>query len=325
MAFKLLSFILIVFLFAPSVALADPMDAGREMILNAVDKIPERAADKMLATNFGVSPANLSDSGNVSPSAKMIGSYAAAEQHPESIKWVTDERKNDYLTYILIGLILLIWAAGYFFIQKIYPTKAAEVTEFFTGAQQFIGYKLFFETLFLLIALPTILPIVLDYSIQFEQAWSSGIMQDTLEYIPLSTENIPLYFYQAIAYILSGSFFLARIELINVTYAKVLFLALALAIPWNFIRYIGIGVFLYFETALFMRPVVLLINAITVKQITSMSTTAAFLTMDFTYGLMVIVTVLIVFLATMWPFVYLIYLMFRSKPGRYISRMSRRH
>jgi hypothetical protein len=132
-----------------------------------------------------------------------------------------------------------------------------------------------------------------------------------------------LYFYQAISYTLSGLFFLARINLINAIYAKVLILGIALAIPWNFIRYLGVCVLLYFETALFMRPVVLWISAETVKHVAGMSTAEAILTAPTTYGTMTIVTVIIVFLAIMWPLIYVIYLLFRSKQIKTIRRMSR--
>lgn len=325
MNFKLLSLILVLFLLSPSLVLADSMDAGKEMISSALEEAPVKAADKMLAQNFGVTPGNLSDAENHTASEKLVNSIAAAEQHPETVKWVMDERKNDYITYILVGLILIVLVVGYFFLQKISPERAGEITEFFAGSQLFVGYGLYVKTLFLLIALPTILPFILDYSIEFEQALSSGIMQNSLEFISFSTENVPLYFYQAISYVLSGAFFLARVQFINVIYAKVLFLALALCIPWNFIRYLGLGAFLYFETALFMRPLVLWMNAEMVKHVASMSTATAIATAPATYGIMTIITVIVVVLATMWPFLYIICRLLRTKQVRYVTRFARRY
>lgn len=322
MNFKLLSFILILFLLSPYPVLAG-MDEGKEMVKDALKETPEEWADEVLAENWGVTLGSLPDEINATPSAKMINSIAAAEQHPETLQWVQDEKKQDYTTYIISGLIVLVWIAGFFFLQKFKPEKAAEVTEFFSGAQHFIGFGLYYKTLILLILLPTALPYIFDFSIELEQAWSAGIMQDSLEYIAFSTERIPLYFYQAMSYAINGPFFLSRIELINTIYAKVLFVAIAIAIPWNFIRYIGVGILLFFETVLFMRPIVLLINAKAVQHVAEMSSAQALMVAPAYYGTMTIVTVIVVILGTMWPFLYVVYLLWTSRTGKHLSRSSR--
>jgi len=300
------------------------MDEGKEMVKDAIKETPEEWADAALSENWGVTLGNLSDEVDATPTAKMINSVAAAEQHPKTLQWVQDEQKKDYMTYILCGLIILVWVAGYFFLQKFRPEQAGEITEFFSGAQHFLGFGLYYKTLLLLVALPAGLPFILDYSMKLEQAWSSGIMANSLEYISFSTENIPLYFYQAISYTLSGPFFLARIEFINIVYAKVLILAILIAIPWKFIRYVGLGILLFFETILFMRPIVLLINAKTVQHVAGMSAAQAIATAPVFYGTMTFVTVVVVAIGTLWPFVYIVYMLFTSKPGRYARRNVRR-
>ena len=322
MNFKLLSFILILFLLSPFPASAG-MDEGKEMVKDALKETPEEWADEALSQNWGVTLGNLSEEVNATPSAKMINGIAAAEQHPESLEWVQEEQARDYKTYIICGLIILVWIAGYFYLQKFKPEQVGEFTEFFSGAQHFIGIGLFYKTLILLILLPALLPFMLDYSIDLEQAWSSGIMQDSLEYISFSAENAPLYFYQGMSYLLSGGFFLSRIQFINTIYAKVLFVAIAIAIPWNFIRYLGVGVLLFFETVLFMRPIVLLINAKTVQHVAEMSTAQALTAAPAYYGTMTIVTLVIVILGTMWPFIYIVYLLWTSRSGRRIRRARR--
>lgn len=301
------------------------MDEGKEMVKDAIKETPEEWADAALSENWGVTLGNLSDEVNASPSAKMINGVAAAEQHPKTLEWVQEEQKNDYETYIICGLIILVWIAGYFFLQKYRPEQAGTVTKFFSGAEHFIGFGLYYKTLLLLIVLPAGLPFLLDYSMELEQAWSSGIMADSLEFISLSTENLPLYFYQAISYTLSGPFFLARVNFINTVYAKVLILAILIAIPWKFIRYLGLGILLFFETALFMRPIVLLINAKTVQHVAEMSTVQAGIAAPGIYGTMTIVTVLVVAIGTMWPFIYIVYMLWTSKPGRYLASASGRY
>ncbi len=299
------------------------MDEGKEMVKDAIKETPQEWADEALSETWGVKLGSLPDEVSASPSAKLINGIAAAEQHPESLQWVQEEQDGDYMTYILCGLIILVWIAGYFFLQKFKPEEAGKVTEFFSGAQHFLGFGLYYKTLILLIILPAGLPFLLDYSIDLEQAWSSGIMQDSLEYISFSTENIPLYFYQGMSYLLSGGFFLGRIELINIVYAKVLFVAIAIAIPWNFIRYLGLGTLLFFETVLFMRPIVLLLNAKTVQHVAEMSTAQAIIAAPPFYGTMMIVTVVIVIIGTLWPLIYVVYLLWTSRSGRYIRRNAR--
>lgn len=324
MNFKLLSFILILLLMSPSLASAG-MEEGKEMVKDALKETPKEWADTALSENWGVKLGTLPEEINATPSAKMINSIAAAEQHPKELEWVQEERKKDYTTYIICGMIILVWIAGYFFLQKFRPEEAGRVTEFFSGAEHFIGFGLYWKTLILLVLLPAGLPYLFDFSIEFEQAWSSGIMQDSLEYISFSTENIPLYVYQGISYLFNGGFFLSRIELINTIYAKVLFVAIAIAIPWNFIRYLGLGTVLFFETVLFMRPIVLLINAKTVQHVAEMPTITAISAAPMIYGTMMMVTVLIVIMGTCWPFIYIVYLLWSSRGGRYLARASRRY
>jgi len=301
------------------------MDEGKEMVKDAIKETPEEWADAALSENWGVTLGNLSDEVNASPSAKMINGVAAAEQHPKSLKWVTDEQDSDYKTYIICGLIILVWVAGYFFLQKFRPDQAGRVTEFFSGAEHFLGFGLYYKTLLLLIVLPAGLPFLLDYSMELEQAWSSGIMANSLEFISFSTENIPLYFYQAVSYTLSGPFFLARVNFINIVYAKVLILAILIAIPWKFLRYLGLGILLFFETILFMRPIVLLISAKTVQHVAGMSTAQALIAAPAYYGTMTMVTVIVVAIGTLWPFIYIVYMLWTSKPGRYARRNARRY
>ena len=47
------------------------------------------------------------------------------------------------------GLIILVWIAGYFFLQKFRPEQAGKFTEFFSGAEHFLGLGLYYKTLIL--------------------------------------------------------------------------------------------------------------------------------------------------------------------------------
>ena len=87
------------------------------MVKDAIKETPQEWADEALSETWGVKLGSLPDEVSASPSAKLINGIAAAEQHPESLQWVQEEQDGDYMTYILCGLIILVWIAGYFFIM----------------------------------------------------------------------------------------------------------------------------------------------------------------------------------------------------------------
>ena len=88
-------------------------DEGKEMVKDAIKETPQEWADAALSEIWGGELDTLPDEVNASPSAKLIYGIAAAEQHPESLQQVLEEWEWDYMTYVLCGLIILVW------IQKI--------------------------------------------------------------------------------------------------------------------------------------------------------------------------------------------------------------
>jgi hypothetical protein len=70
---------------------------------------------------------------------------------------------------------------------------------------------------------------------------------------------------------------------------------------------------------------VLLINAKTVEHVAGMSAAQALIAAPAFYGTMTMVTVIVVAIGTLWPFIYIVYLLFTSRSGRYISRAARRY
>jgi hypothetical protein len=275
----------------------------------------------------GLSTGNVSDIANATPSQKLVTSIATYEMHPYKTGWVRDEVKTDYTIYFLSGIVLLIFAGIFFYLQIAAPEITGNVTELVYGYEKFVDYRLFIKTLGLLIGLPIFLPFLLNYSIDLEQAISSGIMRDSLQYIAFSTENIPLYIVQAFSYLIASAFVGLRIMIINQTCAKVFIIALLLCIPWDFIRSAGILVILYFYTALFMRPVMLWITAMSVKQVAEMPESQALLMGAHTYAIAVIAVALVCVVATFWPLLYVLIKLLTSKFARsmmwYAKRFSR--
>lgn len=176
----------------------------------------------------------------------------------------------------------------------------------------------------MLVALPTVLPFVLNYSVDLEAAISSGIMQGSYEYITLSATSPALYIIQAVSYVLCASAVFMRVMVINYSCAKVLLIALMLCIPWDFILSLGKMTLLYFFTALAMRPIMLWITAMTVQYVAHLSPAEQIVGAGSMYALSIVLILLVCVIATMWPLVYIIIEILNSKimrSARMIGRL----
>lgn len=336
---QILPFIFIILLLIPHpVAASSNMNEGESMIFNALNALPQHIADIMLAGNYFESEGNSSDDvtkgggyvqyGNDSnlsnstlsqieaadPSIKYINNLKNADNGLYNQKWVQEEIQAGYLNYVKTGLLVILLCFGYFFFQKIKPEQAGEFTEFFTGAQRYIGYATFIKTTILLMILPTLLPFLFSYSIDLEAGLSNGI--NITSAVASATSNDALYFFQSISFFFNSLFLQMRLSFLNDVHAKMLFLALALAIPWRFIRYMGIGIILYFETVLFLRPVCMYVNTYAMTTLSEMTATQSSSIAQAVMGAAANLSFLIVIAALAWPAVYLIYLLWTSRRGR---------
>ena len=189
---------------------ADSLDVGKEMIKGGIESAVLASANSMMSGAVGVTSGNVS-SEKESTSQKLIETIALYQQHPYKVAWIRAEVVQDYLIYTLSGIVILIFVAIFLFAQVVWPEQIGAATAQVYGYEKFFDYRMFVGTLGKLIGIPILLPFALSYAIDLEQAISAGIMQDSLQYISLSTSNIPLYVIQAISYMACGNFVVMRV------------------------------------------------------------------------------------------------------------------
>jgi hypothetical protein len=312
--------ILILFLLLPLPVLASTMDAGEDMISGGLNKWIKSQADSMMSP-VGVSMGNLSNNESATPSQRLIYDLDTYELDPYSVGWIKQTALDDYKTYVLVGFLILISLAVLHYLQILNAPLVGEASEFIYGHEKYFDFGAILKTFAKLIFIPIVLPFVLIYSINFEQALSSGIMENALQYISFSSDNLMLYIIQAVAYAFDSLFVFARILLINEICAKVLLIGLFLCVPWNFLKSLGLGVIIYFYTALFMRPVLLLITTMAVQQVAGMSPTDAVLYGSQIYAMSLIFGLIVCIIGVLGP---LMYILWRTFIGVYFRRKVRR-
>jgi hypothetical protein len=291
-----------------------------DSIAGGLNKWVKSMADSMMGPEFGVTTGNLSAE-NVTPSQRLIYNLDTYQTDPYSVGWIKQTVKDDYVTYVLVGMLILIILACLYYLQILDAPFIGKATEFIYGNERYFDYHRYLTTFAKLILFPTVLPFVLIYSINFEQAFSSGIMKDALPYISFSSDNIPLYVIQAIAYAFDSLFVLARIIIINEVCAKVLLVAILLCMPFNTLKWIGKGILVYFYTALFMRPALLLITTLAIKDVAGMSPTDSIIFGADIYAVSLILGFIVCIIGTLGPIIYIIW---KTTFGYYVRRGYRR-
>jgi hypothetical protein len=299
---------------SPALAGNSSLSTGQEMIAGGLDDWIIKKCNDALKADMGVEMGNVSELSGVTPMQRLVFAIATYNQNPYKVSWIREEVKTDYIIYVLSGVVLLIFAGIYFYLQIAFPEFTGQATEMVYGYEKFINYSTFSKTLILLIFLPTFLPFLLKYSIELEQAISSGIMMDSLQYIAFSTDNIVLYIVQAISYLGALLFVFLRILIINQTCAKVLIIALVLCIQWDVIRYLAYLVLGHFYSALVMRPVTLRITAMSVKQVSGMEVDQ--ITARIIYAVALLLVLGVCILATLWMLIMVIIKIYTSRSFR---------
>jgi hypothetical protein len=318
-----ITYIILIFICLTSVAsAADPTDVGKDMVKGGIETAIVDSANSIMYNFAGVTTGNVSNV-NETASQRLIEMVALYQQHPYKVGWVRKEVVEDYLVYVLAGIIIIIFTAIFLFAQVIWPEQVGAATAQVYGYEKFFDFRMFIGTLAKLIAIPMFLPFALSYAVDLEQVISSGIMQDSLQYISLSTSNIPLYVVQALSYMCCGNFVVARILIINDICAKVFFVALLLCIPWDFSKAVGEMILLYFVTLLAMRPMMLWITAMSIKYVADADPLTQNVLGTWIYVCGVLVVFCVCVLATLWPPIYVTIKVLSSRAVRNAMRIAR--
>jgi hypothetical protein len=264
-AFAYLVFILI-FIFVVQPVGANPLDTGAEMVAKGIGAFMTNQAEQNLNMTFGVTFANDSDA-NMTPSQKLVYIIATAIQNPLNVEWVRNGLASDVVLYYFFAVLIIIITFLLEIIQKTFPEQVSGVYQAFTGHEGFFDYSVMFTTTLKLALLPVFALPIIDFFLTMEQSISSALMKDSIQYITFTGKTAGVWFFETIAYAVTGSLFALRIQYINLFTANILKILLLFAIPWGVLRYLGWLFCAWFISSLIMRPIVLWYSCLAVQAI----------------------------------------------------------
>lgn len=266
--------IILLFAFFVTPVSAGAIDDGAEMVAKGLLAYEQMKAEKLLETNYGVTLANTSDLEDMTPSQKLVYSIGAAKQNPFTIPWVMDTFTHDLIYYYIFSILIIVLCVAADIAQDKYPEKIADLNNKFTGRDGFFDYSFSFKMTILLAFAPFMAFFILDTLFTWEQLWSSGYMQNSLEYIGLSADTSVIWLFETISYALNSGLFALRIQYINEYTANILKVIILFFIPWGLFTYLAQILSAWFVSVLFMRPLVLMYSAKAVQNIAEHETTS---------------------------------------------------
>ena len=239
------------------------MDMVEKMISGGITQTLIDFANKMLLAGTGVQGGELNDSSNYSDDQVLV--YAvAAHQIDVTNNTVVHEANAQTIPIFKYMVIAILFVIVLFILsQEFAPGPAAKITEITHWSATYyqpgdiIEYFLYSAGWYLVV------PVLLLAKLELNNFIVSGMVTGVLNQIALSSENAPLYIVMCICYFAMLQFFAIRIVLI--LYATIMWYFLGLVIAVKPVRWIGIMVFLYISTQIFMQAIVISVVTVVVK------------------------------------------------------------
>lgn len=300
-AITILIFILLFLQIVQPVA-ASPIDDGIDMVARGLERFVEYKAEQNLNQSFGVTFGDNGDMENITPPQRLVYMIGAAEQHPFENEDVRDTISTDAVWYyiFLIFAVLLNYLGC--LIQETNPGLIASLSEKFSGHDGFYGSKLTVETALIGAFLPLAVFMGIDFLMTLEQLLSSGLMQDAMQYIQLSTKTVGIFFFESAAYASCGSMFAERAIYINFFCKHILKILILALFPLYSFKQFSKMLGTWFVSCLFARPLVLWYSSLAVEDIASKSSNAAMIAATaFDMSLVVIISFLTMLVLVLWP------------------------
>jgi hypothetical protein len=272
------------------------------MVARGLDRWVELKAEENLNSTFGVTLGNNSEMEELSPAQRITYMVGAAEQHPFAIPEVRDTIAHDVVWYYILGLlsILLIYIGG--LIQETNPELVSSIYEKVTGNDGFLSSNVTINQTLKVSFLPLAALMLIDTAMTIEQLASSGLMQDAMQYIQLSTKTIGVFFFESLAYASCGSMFATRIMYINFFCKHIIKILIIFILPWYSTSQFAKMMWAWFLTSLFARPLVLWYSSLAVEDIASKTTTMEMISAtQFDMTLVIIISFITMIVFVFWP------------------------
>jgi hypothetical protein len=272
------------------------------MVARGLDRWVELKAEENLNSTFGVTLGNNSEMEELSPAQRITYMVGAAEQHPFAMPEVRDTISHDIVWYYILGLIsiVLIYIGG--LIQETNPELVSSMYEKVTGHDGFLSSNVTINQTLKVAFLPLAALMLIDTAMSIEQLASSGLMQDAMQYIQLSTKTIGVFLFESLAYASCGSLFATRIIYINFFCKHIIKILIIFILPWYSSSQFAKMLWLWFLTSLFSRPIVLWYSSLAVEDIASKTTTTDMIAAtQFNMTLVIIISFITMLVFVLWP------------------------
>lgn len=303
MKYHVVSILILLFFFIQIVqpVAASPVDDGIDMVARGLERFVEFKAEQNLNKSFGITFGDNGEMENLPPSKRLVYMIGAAEQHPFEKEDVRSTIAHDVVWYYIFGLIAIILAYLGSLIQEKNPELVSSAYQTVTGHDGFFSSPTIKTTLKVSF-LPLAALMVIDFLMTVEQLLSSGLMQDSLEYIQLSTKTVGVYFFESVAYASCGTLFAERAMYINFFCKHIIKILILVLLPWYTAEQFAKMLAAWFVSCLFARPLVLWYSSIAVEDIASKQTTAEMIAATaFDGTLMVVLSCVTMIVFISWP------------------------
>ncbi|HIH75145.1 MAG TPA: hypothetical protein HA306_08265 [Methanosarcina sp.] len=213
------------------------MQAGEEMITNAISKLIIDFCNDMLAGMGGVYTGQLNDSENYIGEQVAIFAVAAHSIDPTQDPVILEEVEKTKQVYIwgmkFFGLLL----TAFLLFQQMWPSKASEMVGTFRGQPGYVTVDEMAEY-YIIVGLWFILgPALLYGSLYLNNDFTQSLTLSSLDHVTFSSENVGFFAIMTGLWTVMSGFFATRIVLILI--AVKLWFLLGLVMAVKRIRWLG--------------------------------------------------------------------------------------
>jgi hypothetical protein len=303
---KILPILLLILVLFSFPAAADSMDAGEKMISGGLTQWALDIANNMLFAGTGFHTGEVNNSGNYSGEQVLIFGIAAYRLDVFENPIVKDSITVTIPIFKYMAVFILILITLFILLQIYAPGTAAKITGTINGRETYYEPRDILEYLAYICFWFLGGPFLLWAELEVNNYIVSSMMLDVLDQMALSSDNVTLYFVMCFCYMVL--LFFVAVRTIQIFYAASIWYLLGLVLAVKRTRWMGVLIFLYVSTQIFMQAIIVSITTFVVKLVISGS--LGWIASTLVYGGMTLFLLGICLTLMFWPFIIQI-----LKPG----------
>lgn len=224
-------------------------------------------ADQCLLSGMGVQTAALDNPEEYTNSEQAIFRIAGYRIDPYGVDVIRDFALATMGIYVVGGLFVLFIAAILHQLQIVRPKWVYSATKAATGRPIYFELDEYIETWACLMAWPFVAPAALWCALYLNDIFVSGSMLSVLDQVSLTKDNVPLYFFMAVCYLVLSVGVAVRIIVILYTSAMIFIIGLGVAFkPTRTLAGLVLG---YAIGLVFLQTIMVSLTALTIKVVVS--------------------------------------------------------